>query len=187
MVRDYYLQQFREDLLGFMPKSDCSYFGHGWEGSCDAVCSVPEERRAAFLLCLYFTVLVDQAVHEHFPGHYPTFESLTAYPKFCHGLGQFQKNPRGILVAPIEQGFVAQADLDVLLDTSMELFVEEVHSFFQENLPAIQPRVFLEKLLYDPDVQIPLLIPLLSPELEGDIVVKAYAALRNAAKAKRVR
>ncbi|RLB85397.1 MAG: hypothetical protein DRH26_18340 [Deltaproteobacteria bacterium] len=39
---------------------------------------------------------------------------------------------------------------------------------------------FFDKLIYDSDVQIPLLIVMVNPEMKEDIVVKAYEALRSA-------
>lgn len=47
-------------------------------------------------------------------------------------------------------------------------------------MPEISSKDFFEKLLYDPDVQIPLVLVMLKPELKSDIVVKAYEALREA-------
>ena len=178
-IRDYYLNQFRANLAIFMPDTRVPYFGHSWQHDCLGLDKIPSERRAAFLICIYFTVLVDQAMHAHFRSHYSAFESLTRYPKYCHGLGQFQKNPRGILLHPVEQGLVPQANLADLLDSSMKLFVKEVSDFFQNHLSAINPEEFFAKLLYDSDVQIPLLVVIAQPELKDDIVVKAYNALHE--------
>ena len=183
-IRDYYQYQFRADVETFMPDTRVPYFGHSWEHDCRGLDKIPSERRTAFLICIYFTVLVDQAMHAHFRSQYLAFESLTRYPKYCHSLGQFQKNPRGILLHPVEQGLVPQTKLEQLLDSSMELFVEEVDEFFQNHMPAIEPKDFFDKILYDSDVQIPLLVVLVSPELKDDIVVKTYEALRKAVEKK---
>ena len=101
-IKDYYLNDFRSDLAHFMPDKRLPYFGHSWNYDCGNLKKVPSERRAVFLICLYFTVLMDQAMHSHYPSHYSRFEELTRYPKFCHGLGQFQKNPRAILSVPAD-------------------------------------------------------------------------------------
>jgi hypothetical protein len=108
-MRTYYNEQFRTDLLAFMPRPDVPYFGHSWQTDCAGLNRVPAERRPQFLVCLYFTVLADQAVHAHFRHLHSRFEALTRYPKFCHGLGQFQKNPRDILDVPFERGQVYQS------------------------------------------------------------------------------
>lgn len=68
-------------------------------------------------------------MHAHFRPFYAKFESLTKYPKYCRGLGQFQKNPRGILLYPVERGLVSQEQLERLLKDGMELFVEEIDDF----------------------------------------------------------
>ncbi len=167
-----------------MPDAHIPYFGHSWQQNCRGLDSIPSERRVSFLVCIYFTVLVDQAMYTHFRSHYSTFASLTRYPKYCHGLGQFQKNPRGILLHPIECGLVSKSNLAELLVPGMDLFVEEVDDFFQNQMPAVNPQEFFDKLLYDSDVQIPLLVVLVKPELKDDIVVKAYEALRKAVKEK---
>jgi hypothetical protein len=183
-LRDYYLNDFRADLANFMPDSRLPYFGHSWEYDCPNLDRIPPDRHPAFLICLYFTVLVDQGMHTHFRPFYEKFESLTRYPKYCRGLGQYHKNPRGILLYPVERGFVAQEKLEGLLKDGMELFVEEVDDFCRNHMPEINPKDFFEKLLYDPDVQIPLLLVMVKPELKDDIVVKAYEALREAVKGK---
>lgn len=105
-IAHYYLNEFRSDLGNFIPDSQVPYFGHSWNYDCKNLDKIPMERRAVFLICIYFTVLVDQAMHTHYPSHYARFEELTRYPKFCHGLGQFQKNPRAILSVPLDKGFV---------------------------------------------------------------------------------
>ena len=62
----------------------------------------------------------------------------------------------------------------------MELFVDEVVDFFQKYMAHIESADFFDKLLYDSDVQIPLLIVMINPEMKDDIVVQAYEALRAA-------
>lgn len=105
-IRDYYCNNFRSELAAFMPDAQVPYFGHSWTYDCGNLDKIPSETRSAFLICLYFTVLVDQAMYTHFRTDYARFEELTRYPKFCHGLGQFQKNPRAILLTPLERGMV---------------------------------------------------------------------------------
>lgn len=108
-VRAYYHSQFRDDLARFLPRRDVPYFGHSWSLDCGGLERIGETDRASFLVCLYFTVLIDQAMHAHFPAHHSKFERLTRYPKFCYGLGQFHKNPRAILTTPIESGMVRKS------------------------------------------------------------------------------
>ncbi len=59
-----------DDLLKFLPDTDIPYFGHTWQYDCCNLNNVDSQSRAAFLICLYFTVLVDQAMHAHFIEDY---------------------------------------------------------------------------------------------------------------------
>ena len=181
-IKEYYRSKFRRDLADFIPDKRYSYFGHNWEFDCTGLEFIGEGDRVFFLVCLYFTVLVDQAMYTHYPDHYEKFGSLTKYPKFCHGLGQFQKNPRNILLVPIERGVVVKSRIDKLLNDGMELFVDEVRDFFDKYMAQIKASDFFDKLLFDSDVQIPTIITLVNPEMKNDTGVLAYEALKNAVK-----
>ena len=181
-ITDYYHHTFRSDLARFMGTSSAPYFGHSWRYDCGGLERVPGPSRAAFLVCLYFTVLVDQAMHEHFRGHYQRFEQLTHYPKFCHGLGQFQHNPRGILSVPIERGLVSREELHSQLEPGMGLFVAEVVSFFSDHMPQMSAAEFFAALAYDPDVQIPLLVIMLDKTVAESTDYRVYDALLQAIK-----
>lgn len=164
-----------------MGSSPVSYFGHSWAHTCrDQLARVPSENRAQFLICLYFTVLIDQAMHSHFAEHYQAFQRMTQYPKFCHGLSQFQHNPRGILNVPVEQGVVSAQAINQFLPDGMTLLVDETVAYFAEQLQAIEPRDFFKKLIYDPDIQIPLLVIIADPRLKDDVVCVAYRELKTA-------
>jgi len=163
-----------------MPDTRVPYFGHSWASDCRNLNIIPIESRPEFLICLYFTVLVDQAMYTHYRSDYEHFAQLTQYPKFCHGLGQFQKNPREILLVPVQKGMVNKDTMAKELSAGMELFIDEVVDFFQKYMAHIDPAEFFDKLLYDSDVQIPLLIVMINPEMKDDIVVQAYEALRAA-------
>ncbi len=179
-IKDYYDRGFKHDLSRFMLEAKVPYFGHSWEYDCRNLDKVQTQNRGMFLICLYFTVLVDQAMHSYYPGSYNHFEQLTRYPKFCHGLGQFQKNPRAILSVPVDKGFVDVSEIETHLPDGMKLFVDEVATFFSEHMPIIKTTEFFENLIYDPDVQIPELLVMLNGNLKNDVVYKAYKALRAA-------
>jgi hypothetical protein len=121
-------------------------------------------------------------MHEHYKTHYQRFEQLTRYPKFCHGLGQFQHNPRAILSVPIERDFVSRDELHAQLEPGMELFVVEVSSFFRDHMQDVSPAEFFNKLSYDRDVQIPQLIVMLDPSVAESTDYRAYSALQRAIK-----
>jgi len=184
MIRDYYHSQYQIDLVSFMPDTKVPYFGHSWSHDCCNLNKIPTKSRPHFLVCLYFTVLVDQAMYTHFRSDYECFAKLTFYPKFCHGLGQFQKNPRELLHVPVPKGMVNKNEMEKEISTGMELFIDEMVDFFQNYMTHINPVDFFDKLLYDSDVQIPLLIVMVNPEMKDDIVVQAYEALRAAVKRK---
>lgn len=184
MIRDYYHNQFRADLATFMPDARVPYFGHSWASDCRDLNKISIESRPDFLICLYFTVLVDQAMYTHYRSDYERFAQLTQYPKFCHGLGQFQKNPPALLLVPVQKGMVNKDLMPKGLSAGMELFIDEVLDFFQNYMRHINPAEFFDKLLYDSDVQIPLLIVMINPEMKDDIVVQAYEALRVAVEKK---
>ena len=179
---DYYHQSFRSDLGGFMGTSSVPYFGHSWPYDCAGLERVLGTSRAAFLVCLYFTVLVDQSMHEHYRIQYQRFEQLTHYPKFCRGLGQFHQNPREILSIPIKQGLVTRDELHSLLDPGMELFVAEVVSFFREHMPQISAAEFFAALAYDRDVQIPLIVVMTDKAVAESTDYRTYDALLRAIK-----
>ena len=183
-IRQYYQLRFRHDIARLIPNPRIAYFGHSWQVDCRGLENVPASDRAPFLVCLYFTVLVDQAMYAHYRTHYHEFEALTRYPKFCHGLGQFQKNPRNILLAPTEKGLVPKEEVDALLVEGMRLFVDEVVDFFSHHMPEINLGEFFERLLYDPDVQIPLIVVLANPEMKSDTGVLAYEAMKKAVQEK---
>lgn len=94
-------------------------------------------------------------------------------------MGQFQHNPREILLVPTEMGTIQKENLKELLPAGMELFVDEVISFFKEYMPQISPADFFEKLVYDSDVQIPELIAMVDPTIREDVVYIAYKEQKN--------
>ena len=174
-MREYYRSRFRADLGNFMGTSSVPYFGHAWSHNCaEQLARIPAERRASFLICLYFTVLVDQAMYTHFRSRYPAFEALTRYPKFCHGLSQFQQNPRAILATPVDQGVVDAQQILAGLPEGMTLFVDKVAEFLRDHMPEMGAGEFFDALLTDPDTQIPTLLVMADPTLKTDVVVVAY-------------
>jgi hypothetical protein len=64
VIGDYYHQSFREDVRRFVGPELPTVFGTQSFGEGGGLDRVPNERWATFLVCLYFTVLVDQAMHE---------------------------------------------------------------------------------------------------------------------------
>ncbi len=159
-LKEYYYQDFRSDLAllfrGFEPQEHARILGvgHIWTHSgCAQLSQVPADHRSQFLACLYFTVLVDQAMHTHFYFEARRFEELTQYPKFRVGLGHaLHMNPASILTAPIQRGLVSEDSVCQIIPEAMTLFVDETASFFRDHLPKIRPTDFFDRLLADPHV-----------------------------------
>jgi hypothetical protein len=99
-------------------------------------------------------------------------------------LGHFQKNPRELLDTPVERGLVTGAALTEAIPDGMSLFVDEFIDFSRRHLPELEPYDFFQKLLGDPDVKIPLLIPILNPDVRQYPGWIAYESLRTAIAAK---
>ena len=120
---------------------------------CTLLPRVPADHRAHFLACLYFTVLVDQAMHTHFYFESRRFEELTQYPKFHVGLGHpAHLNPILVFEVPIHLHLVAADAIRQVIPEAMTLFVGETASFFREHMPEIRAQDFFARLLADPDI-----------------------------------
>lgn len=156
-IRDYYLRDFQGDLAIMfrgMDARDVRYtFGNDWMRGCSLLPRVPETRRPQLLVCLYFTVLVDQAVHTHFWQFHRRFEGLTMYPKFLVGFGhEAHLNPVLIFQIPIQRGLVTESAIRSIIPAGMRLFIDETNDFFRHHMHEITTREFFGKLLADPDV-----------------------------------
>ncbi len=158
-LKEYYHQKFRSDLVllfrGFEPQEHSIILaaGHIWTHGCSELAQVPAERRPQFLACLYFTILVDQAMHTHFYFESRRFEELTRYPKFRVGLGHpAHLNPILVFEIPIERQLVSADAVQEIIPEMMDLFVFETVSFFRDHMPEINAQDFFHRLLADPDV-----------------------------------
>lgn len=158
-LKAYYNQQFRSDIAslmrGFEPQEQACILavGHIWtHGGCTQLLQVSAERRTQFLACLYFTVLIDQAMHTHFYFESRRFEELTQYPKFRVGLGHaLHMNPASILSKPIKHRLVSENAVREIISETMTLFVRETASFFRDHMPEIRTADFFALILDDPD------------------------------------
>jgi hypothetical protein len=79
---------------------------------------------------------------------------------------------------------VDKSAMEKQLPFGMELFVDAVVDFIKNYLSSIDPIEFFDKVIHDSDVQIPLLLVMVNPEMKNDIVVKAYESLRAAVEKK---
>ena len=157
-LKEYYDNSFRADtalLLNGIPPPEARIVALGmtWMNGCTLLPRISVERRPQFLACLYFTVLVDQAMHTHFLFEHRRFEELTQYPKFRVGLGHpAYLNPALVFEVPIQRGLLDEADVRQIIPDAMRLLVDETVSFFKEHMPHVAAQNFFERLMTDPDV-----------------------------------
>lgn len=81
---------------------------------------------------------------------------------------------------PIENGFVDKKAIDDILNEGMALFVDEVIIFLTTHMPEIKPQEFFNNLLYDPDVQIPMILIAANPAMKHNTGYLVYQALKEA-------
>ena len=157
-LHQYYHQHFRQDLQSLFhnipaPEARIVALGYNWIEGCSFLKRVDPDSQPAFLVCLHFTVLMDQSMHSHFRFNYGEFEKLTLYPKFRLGLGHpAYLNPVRILEEPIARQLVEESAVRSLVAESMQLFVRETDDFFTHHLPAISAIDFFGRVLDDPEV-----------------------------------
>jgi hypothetical protein len=157
-LQDYYHNVFQQDLNALFhgirpPEARIVTLGYDWVDRCNLLTRVPLAHRPSFLVCLHFTVLVDQAMHAHFLFCYADFEKLTLYPKFRLGLGHpAYLNPIRIFEDPIRCNLVTESDIRALIHEGMFLFAAETDDFFNRHMPQISASDFFNRILADPDV-----------------------------------
>ena len=145
-IREYYRENFPSDLDAFLQGSP--FFGQKWKRSCRTLERVSIANREDFLICLHNIILFDQAMHFHFQSFYPRFESLTHFPKFCHGQGEIHHDPNLILCHPQFKGLARGDILRKLLPEGMRLFIDDVTGFLAEHIPEVSSKNFFDKLLH---------------------------------------
>lgn len=159
-MKHYYRYQFQADLRTVMwrlpsePRDRFFFLGNDWTRGAESLARLDPARRPKFLICLFFTVLVDQAMHQHFSRWHRQFEELTLYPKFLVGFGHSAHlHPDHVFRIPIERSLVDKEEVLALLSDGMSVFVEECRTFFPAHLPEIDTEEFFRCLVADPDVQ----------------------------------
>ena len=85
---------------------------------------------------------------------------------------------------PVEQGMVDKTEIIEKLSDGMALFVDETLDFFKNYLLQVSGKEFFEKLIYDRDVQIPLIFELLDKNVQSNVDYIAYKALLKTVKQK---
>jgi hypothetical protein len=195
-IRLYYHRVFAKDLTLLDCKPACRsvkeiqgdpklvFFGGTrwatWEKDME---SVALEHREYFIICLFITITVAQAMYSYFPTYYRRFRQLTCYPNFgwCE-IRQRNENPKLLLNIPLRNRTLFSPVVDFeklnsLMPRGMELFYDETDIYFKDYQPEINTVEFFRKLLADPDFQV-------TPADSGTPFKAAYNALSSVVEAK---
>lgn len=187
-IRSYYHRVFAKDLTMLDCKPACQsvkddpnlvFFGGTrwatWEKDLKAVAP---ENREYFLICLFITITVAQAMYTYYPTYYRRFRQLTCYPNFgwCE-INPRNENPKLLLNIPLKNRtrispVVDFEKLNAMMPRGMELFYDETDIYFKDYQQEINTVEFFKKLLADPDFQI-------TPKDKGTPFEEAYKALSD--------
>jgi hypothetical protein len=174
---DYYTKQFEHDLRKFyatMPEGMRKHFPRSPESYSIsmnflvepdlALKVIPLEDRPNFAVCLYFTALVDQAMHYHFQNSYEKFRRLTNYPKLtgaCPGAcmymahptialkctNLFNSDPSEYINSRTETVERSQAILKPIVEEGIVYFLKDFPDFLRKYFPEIgEPESFAHRV-----------------------------------------
>jgi len=163
IFKEYYLQEFRNDLNAFMmsiPEKSRHHDSNLSEFTIQYECLtkdnpyfdvVPMKNRKDFAISLFFTILIDEVFYTYFYDRYHEFQKLTRYPKFignCPGSCQYHFHPREIFNAInySRDGINLRQRSSIAIDHSFILATEimrvEVFEFFSHHLDTVDPKHF---------------------------------------------
>ena len=153
-----YLKGFakRPDALAEGRRKARFFGGRNWESCEDDLRDVPQEKRAALCLILYFKVLMDQAMHAQFPDQYPAYAECRPFLRFgWAGLGRHYENPLKLLREPIRRGLVDERSVRFLLPRFARHFGYDMQCLLAREVPALRAKDLFERLVQDPDFRGP--------------------------------
>src|ERR1700722_15159785 len=128
-VKDYYFGSFVGDLDTVIGTNRPRFFGGTWRSrGCSELGKVEKKCRPHFVTCLYYSVLIDQALCQHPHDEYKKSRLFVLYPKFNRGPDPDKRNmnPRVILRYPLHFGLVSSDALESLAKPAADLFVAEL-------------------------------------------------------------
>jgi hypothetical protein len=178
----YYRNRFRNDINELRARDGIIHneLFRRWEIRVDWCNMLPalleHEQLHAFLLCLYFTVLIDQAVFTYYRDQYEQFARLTQYPHLVN-MRWNNINPLWALIEPLRTGQATTTIHYLLVPAAMKLYVEEVRYFFARFMPQIDATELFRRLLEDQDVKNP---AFLQGEEERQVAQDLYEVLSAA-------
>lgn len=153
-IKSYYHERFASHLSKMVVRHSPGHPGYVThyeiENPQRGVRSLSIEDRPYFVLCLFFTVLIDQAMYAYGPGGHNSFKTLTKYPTWGV-LGGANSNPWGVIGVALCNKLVKEPAILNIADEAMQLFVDEVEDYFRKYLPQDSAKEFLAHMQADPD------------------------------------
>lgn len=122
-------------LVGLIPGA-----GNAFPGQAKAFCSLEERHRVMFLMCYFYSALLDQAIHASLREEHAAFDELAQYPKLVGILGSAYTNlhPAHLLVAvTVHMKSLSDETVRVLFDELTEFMLNEYARFFTVEYPAM--------------------------------------------------
>jgi hypothetical protein len=173
MIKEYLKICFRNDLYKMNLKqpecmttcnsNDCIrhldkntlYFGdNGWSNIENDIKNIDKENYKYFFICLFIIIVIDMGMYTYYKDYYRIFRKKTMYPKFgCIGFGFSFGNPYKILSVPETLNLININDVSNEMDEIVEIFINSCKDFLEKNIPDISPKIFIEKIINDRDMQ----------------------------------
>ncbi len=157
-ITSYYNKQFGSDLLSIMnakvysqEKISMTVFGHNKGGFRKGQRLFKNfTHKEEFLICYFFTTLLDQAMYTELNNEYYEFKKLTKYPKIVGLLSSSNNNmpPEQLLLLASYWSRDLQ-QFQVSLKVFTKYFYKDIENFFQNKLPIdiFQYRSLLKVML----------------------------------------
>jgi hypothetical protein len=148
-IKGYYSGSFVGDLDTVIGTNMPRFFGGTWRRKgCPELGKVAKEWRPHFVACLYYSVLIDQALCQHAHKIHKDSRLFEQYPKFNRGPDpdKGNMNPRVILRYPMYVGLVSSDDLTSLAKPAANLFIAELVETVEKLLPRVNLSNFFCRL-----------------------------------------
>lgn len=148
-VVEYYLKDFRSDINAVMSVSP--YDGRRLSLACLVNGNLPSNfndchevflslnNRVRFCFCLFFTTLIDQAIHHGLPLEHTHFDTHTQYPKIVGILGGAYSNCHPVALLGIATIYSDENRDDELTELA-HFFSDDYRHFLKSTLPALPGR-----------------------------------------------
>jgi hypothetical protein len=124
----------RISLVGLIPGAP-----NATPGQARAFASLEEKHRLRFLMCYFYSALLDQAIHAGLREEHPAFDNLARYPKLVGILGSAWSNlhPANLLVAAtLHMQTLSSEAVLTLFDEITSFMADEYIRFFTVEYPA---------------------------------------------------